>query len=78
MTPRNDNPPFPGVASTKPAVPRAKKTVRIVRKLAKGTLFAAGIAVSHLGSIPEFDPRFDIFDRTLVDRLHVPITRYHE
>lgn len=78
MPPKNDNPPFPGVAGTKPAVPRTKKTVRIVRGLAKGTLLAAGLAVSQLGSIPEFDPRFHIFDRTLVDRLHAPITRYPE
>ena len=78
MPPKYDNPPFPGVAASKPAVPRAKKAVRIVRRLAKGTLLAAGLAVSHLGSIPEFDPRFHIFDPTLVDRLHAPITRYPE
>ncbi|HEY4988360.1 MAG TPA: hypothetical protein VII09_01060 [Opitutaceae bacterium] len=78
MPPKYDNPPFPGIAGTKPAVPRAKKTVQIVRKLAKGTLLAASIAVSHLGSIPELDPRFPVFDRTLVDRLHAPITRYPE
>ena len=27
---------------------------------------------------PEMDPRYEIFDRTLVDRLEPPITRYHE
>ena len=50
---------------------------RIVRTLAKSTLLAAGIAVTHLG-VAEIDSRFKVFDRTLVDRLQAPITRYHE
>jgi hypothetical protein len=29
-------------------------------------------------SIPEIDPRFPMFDRTLVDRLQAPVTRHHE
>jgi hypothetical protein len=78
MPPKNDNPPFPGVAGPKPAAPARRKSVRIVRRLAKGTLLAAGFAVAQLGSIPEFDSRFHMFDRTLVDRLHAPITRYPE
>jgi hypothetical protein len=78
MAQKSDNPPFPGTASPKPAAPAAKKTIRIVRRLAKGTLLAAGIAVAQLGSIPEIDSRFHLFDRTLMDRLQAPITRYHE
>jgi hypothetical protein len=55
----------------------ATKGSRIVRTLARSTLLAAGFAVSQLG-IPEIDSRFQVFDPTLVDRLHAPITRYHE
>jgi hypothetical protein len=50
---------------------------RIVRKLAQSTLLAAGIAVTHLG-VAEVDSKYKLFDRTLVDRLHEPITRHHE
>lgn len=48
-----------------------------MRTLAKSTLLAAGMAVTHLG-VAEIDSRFKLFDRQLVDRLHAPITRYHE
>jgi len=48
-----------------------------VSGLAKSTLLAAGFAAAQF-SIPEVDPKFHVFDRTLVDRLHAPITRYHE
>jgi hypothetical protein len=48
-----------------------------VRTFAKSTLLAAGIAVTHLG-VAEMDSRFKLFDGKLVDRLHAPITRYHE
>jgi hypothetical protein len=50
---------------------------RIVRKLAQGTLLAAGIAATQI-NIPEIDPRFPMFDRNLVDRLHEPVSRCHE
>ena len=50
---------------------------RVVRTLAKGTLFAAGLAASQL-TVAEIDPRFEIFSKTLVDRLQAPITRHHE
>jgi hypothetical protein len=49
----------------------------MARKLAQSTLLAAGIAAAQ-ASIPEIDPRFPVFNRTLVDRLHEPVTRYHE
>jgi hypothetical protein len=38
---------------------------------------AAGFAVAQL-AIPEIDSRFHIFAPNLLDRLHSPITRYHE
>jgi hypothetical protein len=50
---------------------------RIVSTLARSTLLAAGFAMAQLG-IPEIDSRFHLFDPTLLDRLHAPITRYHE
>ena len=49
-----------------------------MRKLAQSTLLAAGIAVTQLGSLPEVDPRFKLFDLTLLDRLRAPISRVHE
>jgi hypothetical protein len=49
----------------------------VVRNLAQGTLFAAGIAATQIG-IPEIDSRFHVFDPSLLDRLRAPITRYHE
>jgi len=48
-----------------------------VRTLAQSTLLAAGLVASQL-NLPEIDPRYKIFDSTLVDRLQAPITRYHE
>jgi hypothetical protein len=50
---------------------------RMARALARATLLAAGIAAVRF-STPEMDPRFEVFDRTLVDRLEAPITRHHE
>jgi len=41
------------------------------------TLVAAGVAAVRFAT-PEMDPRFEMFDRTLVDRLEPPITRHHE
>ena len=60
----------------RPAAP--SKGRRIVRKLAQGTILAAGLAVTQLGSLPEVDPRFKLFDRTLLDRLRAPISRVRE
>ena len=50
---------------------------RIVRKLAQGTLLAAGIAATQF-TIAEMDPRYPVFSRNLVDRLHEPVSRRHE
>ncbi len=62
--------------SKRPAVP-GDRGRRIVRKLAQSTLFAAGIAATQFSGL-EIDPRFPMFDRTLLDRLHSPVTRHHE
>jgi hypothetical protein len=58
-------------------LPAATKAHRVVRKLAQSTLLAAGIAVTYMG-LPETDPRYHVFNPTLVDRLQAPITRHHE
>jgi hypothetical protein len=68
--------PAPGPARSKRSA-AAKNGRRIVGALARSTLLAAGFAVAQLG-IPEVDSRFHLFDPTLLDRLHAPITRYHE
>jgi hypothetical protein len=61
-----------------PETPRRRASARrVVRRIAQGTILAAGLAISQF-AIPEIDPRFHLFDRTLVDRLQSPITRYHE
>jgi hypothetical protein len=75
MTPESDNPRCSHPES-QPAR-RVARSRRVVRKLAQGTLFAAGLAAAQFG-LPENDPRFPIFSRTLVDKLHEPMTRYHE
>ena len=54
-----------------------KKGRRIVRSLAQSTLLAAGFAATQM-VLPEMDPRYHVFDPTLVDRLQAPITRHHE
>jgi hypothetical protein len=55
----------------------AKKGRRVVRTLAQSTLLAAGFAATQM-VLPEMDPRYHVFDPTLVDRLQAPITRHHE
>jgi len=77
MTRKKDNQPARGPAAARRLSSAASKGRRIVRTLAKSTLLAAGIAVTHLG-VAELDSRFKVFDHTLVDRLRAPITRYHE
>jgi ferric-dicitrate binding protein FerR (iron transport regulator) len=67
----------PGRAAQTQQDPRAPKRRQAVRAIAHGALLAAGIAAARLAT-PEMDPRFEMFDRTLVDRLEQPITRYHE
>ena len=67
----------PGRATPNQGAPASAGGRRILRALAHGTILAAGIAVVRF-STPEIDPRFEMFDPTLVDRLEPPITRYHE
>jgi hypothetical protein len=71
-----NNPPTSRAHSRRP-VAATKQAADLARALAKGTLFAAGMAAAH-ASGPEMDARFHLFDPTLVDRLQAPITRHHE
>jgi hypothetical protein len=77
MAKKKEHPRAGGPARPRRLASVAVKGRRIVRTLATSTLLAAGIAVSQLGAA-EVDPRFQLFDRNLVDRLQAPITRYHE
>jgi hypothetical protein len=60
-----------------PHKPSKAGALRIVRTIANGTVLAVGLAAAQF-AIPDNDPRFSIFNKTLVDRLQEPITRYHE
>jgi hypothetical protein len=44
---------------------------------ARSRLLAAGIAASQI-SLPDTDPRFQLFNPAVVDRLHEPISRCRE
>jgi len=50
---------------------------RAVRKIAQGTLLAAGVAATQMAP-PDGDPRFHLFNPAVVDRLQAPITRHRE
>jgi hypothetical protein len=56
---------------------RVARGRRVVRKIAQGTLFAAGLAAAQFG-LPESEPKVPLFSRTLIDKLHEPISRHHE
>jgi len=50
---------------------------KAARTLARGTLIAAGIAATQI-SIRDADPRHQLFNPAVVDRLHEPISRCRE
>ncbi len=77
MARNRETKPASGPARSRRPDAAAKTARRTVKALARSTLLAAGFAVAQLG-IPELDSRFHLFDPTLLDRLHPPITRYHE
>jgi len=77
MPNKTEKPAAPGRAPPKRPAPAAAAGRRMARSLARATLLTAGIAAVRF-STPEMDPRFEMFDRTLVDRLETPITRHHE
>jgi hypothetical protein len=60
-----------------PARPVAKKSKRgVVRRAAKGALLAAGLAIAQPDEVEL--TKWRLFDPGLLDRLTMPITRYHE
>jgi hypothetical protein len=81
MTKKPDNPRSAHPETQAPQRPARARARRIVRTIANGTVLAVGLAAAQFGlpdSVPDNDPRFSLFNKTLVDRLHSPITRYHE
>lgn len=69
-------------AKTAPATPKpgavAKKSKRgVVRQAAKGALLAAGLVMAQPDD-DMTDAKWRLFDPGLLDRLTMPITRYHE
>jgi hypothetical protein len=77
MARKTENHPASVPGAKAPKASAAQRGSRIVRQIAQGTILAAGLAATQFG-IPEIDPRFHLFDRTLVDRLQEPISRHHE
>lgn len=75
--PRKPEAPTAPKRAPEAAPKRAGGGRRIVRTIARSTLLAAGLAATHL-TVAETDPRCPLFSPTLLDRLHAPITRYHE
>ncbi len=55
----------------------ARRRRHLIRRLAHSTLFAAGLAFAQFGDGKD-EVETSLFDPTLVDRLHVTITRHHE
>jgi len=60
-----------------PSAPARGPARRLVRRIAQSTLLTAGLAATQF-SIPEIDPRFQVFSPKLIDKLQAPISRYHE
>lgn len=53
-----------------------RKRKRLARKLARGTVLAAGLVALQFGSLePERERLFDVH---VLDRLEVPLTHYRE
>jgi len=77
MTKKPENAAPAGRTAPKRAPRGAARGRRTALSLARVTLLAAGFAAARF-STPEMDPRFEMFDPTLVDRLEPPITRHHE
>jgi hypothetical protein len=49
----------------------------VARKLAQGTVLAAGLVALQLGAF-DSDPRERLFDVHVVDRLETPLTHYRD
>jgi hypothetical protein len=77
MPRKSENPRCSHPEAPVPHKPLKARARRVVRTIANGAVLAVGLAAAQF-AIPDNDPRFSIFNKTLVDRLQEPITRYHE
>ena len=64
------------VKASAPKKMKARKRA-LVRRMAQGTLLAVTLAATQL-DIEESGQKWRLFDSGLLDRLHMPLTRYHE
>ncbi len=74
-------------AAPSPAVPvsggrargaaAARGAKRVARRLAQGTVLAAGLVALQLGAF-DSDPRERLFDIHMVDRLESPLTHFRD
>jgi hypothetical protein len=78
MTARKKHPGGPESSAGKKTTSKpARRRRHLIRRLAHSTLFAAGLALAQFGDAKD-EIETSLFDPTLVDRLHVTITRHHE
>jgi hypothetical protein len=78
MTARKKHPGHPGPATEKKLTAKsARRRRHLIRRLAHSTLFAAGLALAQFGDGND-EVETPLFDATLVDRLHMTITRRHD
>ena len=64
------------VKASAPKKMKARKRA-LVRRMAQGTLLAVTLAATQL-DVEESGQKWRLFDSGLLDRLHMPLTRYHE
>lgn len=64
-------------AAPKPAVAKKKRRAGIVRQTVRTSVLAAALAISAPDD-DEISAKWRLFDPGLLDRLTMPITRYHE
>jgi hypothetical protein len=55
----------------------ARRAKRVARRLAQGSVLAAGLVALQLGAF-DSDPRERLFDVHVVDRLETPLTHYRD
>ncbi len=55
----------------------ARAAKRLARKVAQGTVLAAGLVALQLGTL-DSDPRERLFDLTVIDRLESPLTHFRD
>lgn len=56
---------------------KSRSRSAVVRKITQGTLLALTLSSTQFGGDPG-NPDWRVFDPGMVDRLQMPLTRYHE